>query len=278
MKNGRSQAQYDIELDTDICDPYTNANLTISLSLGFRQINPAGGANEGTFNDYGDPTATARRIIKWSTGAWANWKKNFVASAQAYWTGKFWLVNEHPLYEFVNKGVSYRPNIFCRFVLKGSDVSVGSHHHTIDVVRLHASESWFGSHSRLYDNRDTDSVEKGRDSAGRPIMQRAHVHEIGHLLGFGHVDEGKAHCPPGGNTNASACYGMADVDKYSVMGQGMVYNASHAMPWRKSIVTLSGRGSVGSATDWAPKLVRHYPRTAAEAAARSAILTKLPRA
>jgi hypothetical protein len=62
-------------------------------------------------------------------------------------------------------------------------------------VRLHSSENWFGSHSRLYDNRDTDSVEKGKDSAGKPIMPRAHVHEIGHLLGFGHVDEAGAALP-----------------------------------------------------------------------------------
>ena len=111
MKNGRSQAQYDIELNTDVCDPYTNADLTITLSLGFRQINPTGGAAEGTFNDYGDPSATSRRIIKWTTGAWENWKKNFVASAAAYWNGKFWLVNDYDLYDYTHNKMIYRPNI-----------------------------------------------------------------------------------------------------------------------------------------------------------------------
>jgi hypothetical protein len=123
---------------------------------------------------------------------------------------------------------------------------------------------------------DTNLVRKDKDSRGRPIMQRAHVHEVGHLLGLEHVDVGKAHCPAGGNTNASACYGVADIDKNDVMGEGMQIRPRDAMPWRRAIQTLTGKGIVNSAADWQPKFVQHYPRTLAEAA-RGLSITVRPR-
>jgi hypothetical protein len=38
-------------LNTDCCDPYTNAELTITLRLAFRQINPSNGALTGLHHD-----------------------------------------------------------------------------------------------------------------------------------------------------------------------------------------------------------------------------------
>lgn len=145
------------------------------------------------------------------------------------------------------------------------------------MVRLHKSETWFGSHSRLYDSLDINLVQKGRDSKGNPIMQQAHVHEVSHLLGLGHVDIGKPHCPSTGNTNASACYGIKDADKYSVMGQGMQLRIKHANPWREAVTKITGKGSVSNTGDWTAKTNRHYPRTLAEVAANKDITTRLKR-
>ena len=274
MKTGMSLSTYDIELDTDCCDVFNNAELTIILRLGFKQINPVGGAAEGTYKDYGDPAETSRKIIKWTKGAWELWKSEFVKSAQKYWHGKFWLINNFAELEFDGKGVKYRPNIWCRFNLIGADADKDAGHHTIEVVRLHPSVKFFGSHSRLYDTRDTMPTHKDNDSAGKKIMQQAHVHEIGHLIGLGHVDEGKAHCPAGGNTNAKPCYGVLDVDKNSVMGAGMRLSLTDSMPWRKAIRQLTGKGTTAGMTDWVPAFQRHYPRNPAEVAANRAIIIK----
>ena len=217
-------------------------------------------------------------------------------------------MNDFPVLEFEDGGVKYRHNVYCRFKIVGADAVAGSvHHHVIDVVRLAAAEKWFGSHSTLYDSNDTKSSHKATDSAGSKVMQKAHVHEVGHLLGLGHAAAGTAACPTSGNTNAAACYGASDRHMTSVMGSGMKLNATHAYPWRMAIAAMTGKGTIRkpaenrtsatginnmlgmlglldvpytgtdfSSNDWQAKLIRHYPRTAAEVAANAAI-TKRPK-
>lgn len=299
-KTTKKFPMFDAELDETVCDAYNNADLTLTLKLGFRQINPPAGAATGTYHDYGDATRPARNIIKWTAGSWAQWKANFVRSAQRFWHGKFWLINNFPVLEFVDKGVEYRHNVYCRFKLIGADATTGTvHHHVIDVVRLAKNETFFGSHSTLYDSRDTQLTHKRNDSAGNKIMQRAHVHEIGHLLGLGHSAEGTTACPVSGNTNAAACYGTSDVEMTSVMGAGMDLRAVHAYPWRMAIADMTGKGTVRKpavnrsaavlanallgmsltgddlmSSDWQAKMQRHYPRTMAEVKANAAITAR----
>jgi|SRR5690554_3398447 len=273
MKKTLKKSSWDAVLDSSMCDRYNNAELTITIKLGFKQINPVGGALSGTYHDYGDHRATARKIDRWSKSAWEAWKLKFIQSAQKYWDGKFWLINNFSLLEYEDLGVKYIPNVWCRFKLQGADDTPGfKSHHTIDVVRLNQTESWFGSHSTLYDSLDTNLVQKGTDSKGQPILQQAHVHEVGHLLGLPHVDVGKSHCPST-NTNASACYGVLNKDKHSVMGQGMQLRNSNADPWRKALIELTQKGNINTLNDWAPKQLRHYPRASSEAIS-NAIATK----
>jgi hypothetical protein len=114
VKQRLSTEKFDVLLDTDVCDAYNNADLTIQLRLGFRPINPAGNVAEGTYHDYGDATAPNRKIIRWTPASWARWTQNMVSTAQAYWDGKFWLVNNFAELEKEIRGVKYRPNIYGR--------------------------------------------------------------------------------------------------------------------------------------------------------------------
>lgn len=277
MKKTIKKANWDATLNTDVCTAYNNADLTITLRLGFKKIDPAGGAAKGTYNDYGSATGTARKIIKWTPSAWTAWKNNFVKSAERYWHGKFWLNNNFSMLEYMDKGQKYIPNIWCRFDLSGGDATTATSsksHHIIEVVRLDSSETWFGSHSKLYDSLDTNSIQKATDSKGNAIMQRAHVHEVGHLLGLGHVDEGKKHCPTSGNTNVRACYGVSDKDKNSVMGGGMQPRVKHANPWRRAIIEFTKKGNMHVLSDWEAKMNRYYPRTPTEVASKKIFSTR----
>ena len=266
--NGSS---WDATLNSDVCDPYNNADLVITLKVHLRQVNPAGGAAEGTYHDYGKATKPTRKITAWTRASWAGWINAFAQTAQRYWNGKFWLLNDSdPAMDYVVKGVTFRPNLYCKFNLK---IVNSNAHHTIDVVRLEQSESWFGSHSKLYDNLDTKPVKKGNDSTGKPIMQRAHVHEVGHLLGLGHVDEGKAHCPAN-NTNAKRCYGISDIDKLSVMGSGMQLRKKFASPWQQAYHSTRIGNFVERGHHTNIEMKRHYPRTLAEVKARKKIIRR----
>lgn len=290
--------RFDAELNTDCCDAHNNAELTLTMRIGFRRIDPAGGAAEGTFHDAGGAGTPARRIIRWTPDAWNRWKQNFVRSAQAFWHGKFWLLNDAGTHDYkLKSGLVLYPNVWCRFRLQGFDAPAADLHHTIDVVRLHPTEDFFRSHSTLYDSKDTWSKVKGRLADGTPVMQRAHVHEIGHLLGMDHVDVGKAHCPVGSDTGADPCYGVADNDLLSVMGSGMQLRPEQAFPWRESLRQLTAlaagrvKGPLKDAGSplvdinfakmflpimmlggaWPSATRRHYPRTMAELAAGKAI-------
>jgi hypothetical protein len=234
-KTNLKLAKFDAELNTTPCNARNNADLKLTLRLGFRQINPAGGAATGTYND---ASSTPQKIVQWTAPTWTAWKTNFVRSAQDFWSGSFWLINNLGVCGFQDNGQVYIPNFYCLLDIIGSDANMGTHHFVIDVVRLDPSVRWFRSHSILYDSKDTDSVEKARDSKNRPIMQRAHVHEIGHLLGLGHVDIGKPHCPATGNTNGKICYGVTDQDKNAVMGGGMQIRDSNAQPWQSALSRL----------------------------------------
>jgi hypothetical protein len=269
-------SKFDAELNTTPCNARNNADLTLTLRLGFRQINPAGGAEKGTYND---ANPTPRKIIKWTAPAWTTWKNTFVRSAQDFWSGSFWLINNFGRCGFQDNGNIFIPNFYCLLNIEGSDASTGLHHFVIDVVRLDPTETSFRSHAKLYDSQDMVATSVRNDSKGKPIMQQTHVHEIGHLLGLGHVDIGKPHCPANGDTNAAACYGVLDQDLNSVMGAGMQIRDSHATPWKSALLALlavhpASTVYTPTAADMlratvrygilAPKRRRHYPMTKAQ--------------
>lgn len=277
MKVTYSSSVGDYTLNTNAHDAYTNVELTITLRLGFRQVNPD---PKSDFGFYPDSNNRPQKIVQWNEAYWSRWLSSFVWSVRHYWNGRFWLKNNLRQFEFKIHGVSYIPNIKCSFDLKANAVHSGpnkQYHHVIDVVRLDPAEGYFRSHSKLYDNRDT-VIHAGRlDSHKKPIMHLSHAHEIGHLLGLQHVDVGKAHCPATGDTSAAACYGVTDEDKSSIMGAGLRVRKEHALPWRRAMTWLTGKGDVTNPKDWEPWSIPLYPRTLDEADHDKLITTRVVR-
>jgi hypothetical protein len=194
-------------LDTDCCDPYSNADLTITLRLAFQQINPANNAESGSGLDGEGKT---HKIMKWGDRQWEYWLKSFVRTCRQYWNERFWLINNFSTLDFKHGNETYRPNITCKIDVVPVSQSSGAFHHIINIVKLDPSNSgYFRSSAVLYSDRDMNPIIKDFASDGKGIRQSTHYHEVGHLLGLSHVDVGKPHCPHGSNLNERACYGYA---------------------------------------------------------------------
>jgi hypothetical protein len=269
-------ANWDSDINPLPCDRYNNAELLITLRVFLAQANPAGGAAEGTAQEWGTDASgtgsghgTHRKIIRWSPATWDTWCKRYQREVQAFWDGRFWLVARHSFadLDFTDRSITYRPNIWCRFRLEFPTAAAGAHV-SISVVRLHASESSFRSDAGHYDNRDLDTT--ARTQAGVTYNQRAHVHEVGHLLGLPHASESDAACVAAGNVGAEACYCATPDDCKTIMGYGEGRRASFAEPWQKAMERHGG----GTTSDWEVVMRRHYPRTLADVAAGTQIIIK----
>ena len=276
MKKKLSFEHFDAELNTDICDTNINMDLTLTLRIGLEWL-----SNDGS--DMEDGSGTPRKTIPWTPGAWAQWKDNFVKTSESYWSGKFWLLNETGLFAVKKGGQTYIPNAYCKLKIVLQDARLSNNHSTVDVVRLHPSETAFREADYRFSSRVMDLRPVVKNSTGKTIMQRPGLHEVGHLLGMNHVDYGKTHCPTGSPQNERVCYGVADIDLGSIMGAGMQLREANARPWQiamqKFAITQGQTGQPpvpGLFTDalaglklWDAKMARVYPRTVQEVQSRT---------
>lgn len=258
----KAMSKWDAELNRKVCNRYNNCDLTITLKLFLDKVDPAGGAASQMFPDAG---GTNRKIVRWGA-KWSTWTTKFRRDCEKAWHGKFWLKCPDSLtkWDYTDKGVTYRPNIWCRFRLKLVN-SAGAAHHSIQCVRLDSAVPFFRSHSGLYDHRDIVPVPQAHGS-----KKKTHVHEVGHLLGLPHVGVdgpigiGWAKClinvAVGGSTNDSVCYGASPEEKRDIMGSGSVIRPWHAAPWQEAIGKFSGLAK----NMWRAETRRHYPRSLAE--------------
>lgn len=235
---------FDADINTDVCNRTTNADLTLFIRIHFQKINPTASSNT-----YNDSDGTAVPIRAWRDGEWINWKRQFLNGCQRKWHGKFWL-RTPTTYNGLNwpqQNPTHQCNLYCRFEIS-EQASQNGAHAVIPVVRVNGNH-FFRSHMLLYSNRDLRAERLTRGS-----LFFTHVHEIGHLIGLDHPGTGLPRCTTG---DEPACYASADGSDSGVMGMGSQIFERHAQPWIKAAALLTGTH------EWLWKVSRHraYPRS-----------------
>jgi hypothetical protein len=234
--------KWDAFLDEYVRNAHANADLTISIRVHFAKIDPPSGKT-GVYGDTDDRPhhASKRKIQKWAPGEFEHYTHRLLATAQRFWNGVFWLQTpaRYKGLDWPDSNPGFRCNIYCRLELHHAR-SADEAHYTIAVVRARDGET-FRSNSVLYSQNDIESEKLIPHST---VKFWTHYHEVGHLLGLGHIGW-KGHHNLHSDNSAKA-YGVTLADKVDVMGMGSLRHRWHALPWQQGAATFTGTKS----TDW----------------------------
>ncbi len=233
---------YDADINPEVRNATTNANLTLYVRIKFQKIEPTAASN--TYNDY---DGTAVPIRAWRQGEFERFKRTFLSQCRRTWHGKFWLKtpNTYNSLNWPAQNPTHRCNLYCQFNITEQATANGAHA-VIPVVRVNGNH-FFRSHMLLYSNRD---VRVEQVMPGTNFLTTAH--EIGHLIGLEHPGNSLAACTTGAE---HACYAAADGTADGVMGMGRRIYDRHAEPWKKAAASLTGVAEA----NWTVSRRRAYP-------------------
>ncbi len=237
------QANFDADLNPDVRNATTNADLTIYLRVFLQRHDPPTGTTT-----YPDSDGNQVPIRAWTDLEWTRFTGRYQRETTQFWNGKFWLRTPDTFHrlDWPSTSPTHRCNVYCRFEMSTVATADGAHA-IIPVVRVNGRHT-FRSNALLYSHLDIEA-EQYPQSRSRFFT---HLHEVGHLLGLAHP--GVAANTPGCTAgDEMACY-AADPD--SVLGLGSTLRDDHVQPWQKAASLLTGTREA----DWTIRRSREYPR------------------
>jgi len=226
--------KWDAELDEYVRNERTNADLTISIQVYFDKINPAGATGFHADSDDEPGSPSQKKIQRWKAGEFETFTKKLLTSAQRYWNGVFWLRTPHTYHglDWPENHPAWRCHVYCKLKLE-QVLTEADAHYTIAVVRVDDHED-FRSDSVLYSQKD---IKADKLIPKSTVKFWTHFHEVGHLLGLGHIGWAGHHNLHGDNSDLA--YGVTLNDKTDVMGMGSIRHPWHALPWQEAVAEFT---------------------------------------
>lgn len=247
------------DADLNVSDSEPVAELTITISIYFNKIDYDGEILDGD--------KKVKRVISWKRGEFEQFKTTLLFSAQRFWDKFFWLKTPSHYNgldwpdSYPHDYPSHRCNVCCRLML--IEASEADAHYVIYVVRLADDESEMPQDSLHFSNRIIEPTH-----VGKHIWQWPHYHEVGHLLGLGHVNQRNMMAK---KVNITQAYGVTKAQIEDVMGAGSVKNKWHAAPWQEAAAMITGTKK----QDWGVSIGRLNP-VVLDAMRAMTNVTKLP--
>jgi hypothetical protein len=222
------------------------------VRICLKQTHPPNGETWFVARDADGNAAIAQA---WGYTEFYDYCEEFKKQCYAIWNDVFVLVPPARCNAFVDPSTGVRRNVRCHLQIDLVDHG-GEGIHTIEAYRLVNDGMNLRANAGLLTSNDARTRQNslkefnpfdfktpkrmcviGENPEGMTYYWNYQVfpHELGHLLGLGHIADNGAACKKTG-PNSRGCYGVYLQDAINVMGRGSVLDRRNAEPWKKRIV------------------------------------------